>query len=212
MDLPAADKHLSRCDAVMQRLVKAHGPCGLTADPATPFAALVRAITHQQLHGKAATTILGRLCAAYPRKRLPTPAELMALPIESLRAHGYSGAKAVALHDLAEKALAGVVPSARTLAALSDAAIIERLTVVRGVGRWTVEMMLMFRLDRPDVWPTDDFGVRNGYRIAYGLAAGVSMGLTDNIDLDVGYRFRDIMISGSDPQEHVVSAGVRFNF
>jgi DNA-3-methyladenine glycosylase II len=169
MDLSAADRHLSRCDPVMKRLVKAHGPCGLTADPATPFAALVRAITHQQLHGRAAETILGRLRARFPRKRLPTPVELLALPVEVLRADGFSGAKAAALHDLAAKAQEGVVPTARALASLSDDEIVERLTVVRGVGRWTVEMMLMFRLGRPDVWPTDDFGVRNGYAIAYGL-------------------------------------------
>ena len=169
MDLSAADRHLSRCDPVMKRLVRTHGPCGLAADPATPFAALVRAITHQQLHGKAAETILGRLRARFPRRRLPTPAELLALPIEALRADGFSGAKAAALHDLAVKAQEGVVPTARALASLSDDEIVERLTVVRGVGRWTVEMMLMFRLGRPDVWPTDDFGVRNGYAVAYGL-------------------------------------------
>ncbi len=170
MDLIAADRHLSRCDPVMKRLVKLHGPCGLTVDPATPFAALVRAITYQQLHGKAAETILGRLRARFPRQRLPTPAELLALPLDALRADGFSGAKAAALHDLAAKAQGGVVPTARQLAKLSDDEIVERLTVVRGVGRWTVEMLLMFRLGRPDVWPVDDFGVRNGYRIAYGLA------------------------------------------
>ena len=170
-DLAAADRHLTGCDAVMRRLVTSHGPCGLTVDPATPFAALVRAIAHQQLHGKAATTILGRLSARSPRQRLPTPAELLALPVAALRADGFSGAKAAALHDLAAKAHAGVVPTARVLATLSDAEAIERLTIVRGVGRWTVEMLLMSRLGRHDVWPTDDFGVRNGYRIAYGLEA-----------------------------------------
>ena len=169
MDLLAADRHLSRCDPVMKQLVKLHGPCGLIADPATPFAALVRAITHQQLHGKAAETILGRLRARFPRQRLPTPAELLAVPVSDLRAAGFSGAKAAALHDLAAKALDGVVPTARALASLSDDEIVECLTIVRGVGRWTVEMMLMFRLGRPDVWPTDDFGVRNGYASAYGL-------------------------------------------
>ena len=169
MDLLAADRHLSRCDPVMKRLVKLHGPCGLTADPMTPFAALVRAITHQQLHGKAAETILGRLCARFPRKRMPTPAELLAVTVADLRTAGFSGSKAAALHDLAAKAQEGVVPTIRALTSLSDDEIVERLTIVRGVGRWTVEMMLMFRLGRPDVWPTDDFGVRNGYGIAYGL-------------------------------------------
>ncbi len=169
MDLIAAARHLSSCDPVMNLLVHTHGPCGLTADPATPFAALVRAITHQQLHGKAAATILGRLCARFPRQRMPTPAELLKVPVEALRADGFSGSKAAALHDLAAKTLAGVVPTTRVLAALSDDEIITRLIAVRGVGRWTVEMMLMSRLGRPDVWPTDDFGVRNGYAIAYGL-------------------------------------------
>ncbi len=157
-------------DPVMAALVKAAGRYApqLQAGRA-PFESLARAIAHQQLNGVVAQRILQRLCALYPDSAFPAPAVLRATPPEQLRAVGFSFAKIRALHDLADKTVAGVVPHGETLHTLDDEAIIERLSSVRGVGRWTVEMLLMFQLGRPDVWPVDDFGVRNGFRLAYGL-------------------------------------------
>ncbi|HEU4407971.1 MAG TPA: hypothetical protein VFS43_22105 [Polyangiaceae bacterium] len=125
----------------------------------------------QQLTGKAAATILGRVRALYPGKAFPSPADLLATDEAALRGAGLSGAKAAALRDLAQKSIEGVVPPARALAALSDDDVVARLTAVRGVGRWTVEMLLIFRLGRPDVWPVDDYGVRKGFALTYGWAA-----------------------------------------
>ena len=166
---PEAHAFLAAADPAMARLIDAHGLCPLAPAPdRTPFAALIRAVSHQQLSGVVAEKILGRFLDRFPRRRFPTPAALLALPVEDLRACGFSAAKAVALRDIAEKAAAGVIPNARVLAALADEEIIERLTQARGVGRWTVEMLLIFKLARPDVLPVDDFGVRAGYRAVYG--------------------------------------------
>jgi len=134
----------------------------------SPYEALARAIAHQQLNGKAAQSILSRLTGLYGQ-RFPTPEELLATDKQQLRAVGFSFAKIAALQDLAAKTLEGIVPAAAALEALSDLEIIERLTAVRGIGRWTVEMMLIFQLRRPDILPVDDFGVRTGFRLAYGL-------------------------------------------
>ena len=137
--------------------------------PASPYEALARAIAHQQLNGKAAQSILTRMTALYGQ-RFPAPAELLATDPQALRGAGFSFSKIAALRDLAARTLEGVVPEAAALEPLSDLEIIERLTTVRGIGRWTVEMMLIFQLGRPDVLPVDDFGVCNGFRLAYGLA------------------------------------------
>ncbi len=136
----------------------------------SPYESLARAIAHQQLNGKAAQSILTRFTGLFGQ-RFPTPEELLAADRQQLRGVGFSFAKITALQDLATKTLEGIVPAAEALEALSDLAIIERLTAVRGIGRWTVQMMLMFQLQRPDILPVDDFGVRNGFRLAYGLAA-----------------------------------------
>jgi DNA-3-methyladenine glycosylase II len=166
-DQALAEKHLGRVDPVMRRLIRELGPCGLGRTRGlVPYQALVRAVAHQQLNGVVAERILARLIALTPGPLYPTPAELHALPVEVLRKVGFSAAKAAALHDIAEKTLAGVVPPARSLTRLDDEAIVERLTAVRGVGRWTAEILLL-RLGRPDVLPVDDFGLRNGFRIAY---------------------------------------------
>jgi len=135
----------------------------------TPFEVLARAIAHQQLHATAANNILTRFIALFEGGLFPLPQQVIDADAAGLRAAGFSHAKIAALKDLATKALAGVVPDRQTLDQLSDEAIIERLTQVRGIGRWTVEMMLMFQMQRPDVLPVDDFGVRNGFRLAYGL-------------------------------------------
>jgi DNA-3-methyladenine glycosylase II len=162
--------HLTRADAVLGNLIRAVGPCRLEpADDCHPFQSLAQAIAHQQLNGTAANTILGRLIRSCGQGAFPTPQRVLAASIETLRAAGFSFAKVAALRDLAEKTLAAVVPDAATLRELSDEEIIARLTQVRGVGRWTVEMLLMFQLGRPDVLPVDDFGVRSGFQAAYGL-------------------------------------------
>lgn len=169
---PEAHAHLSKRCPVMRRLIRAHGPCGLIpAARRSPFESLVTAVAHQQLNGTAAETILGRFRALFPGKRFPKPEQIASVSDEALRGAGFSRAKIAAIRDIAAKTLDGTVPSSRAILRMSDAEIIERLVTVRGVGRWTVEMLLIFKLGRPDVLPVDDFGVRNGYRIAYGLDA-----------------------------------------
>jgi DNA-3-methyladenine glycosylase II len=163
-------RHLAAADPVLGAVIRAAGPLRLgPANDCEPFQTLARAIAHQQLNGTAANTILARLVASCGDGAFPTPARILEMPAAALRAAGFSFAKVAALKDLAAKSLAAVVPDRNTLAALSDDAIVECLTQVRGIGRWTVEMLLIFHLARPDVLPVDDFGVRNGFRAAYGL-------------------------------------------
>ena len=162
--------HLARTDPVMAALVAAAGPYRLEPElECTLFRALARAIAHQQLHANAANAILKRFVSSCGQGDFPTPEEVLAAPKRKLRAAGFSLAKIAALKDLAKKTLAGVVPERAILGKIDDDKIVERITQVRGIGRWTVEMMLMFQLGRPDVLPADDFGVRNGFRLAYGL-------------------------------------------
>lgn len=134
-----------------------------------PYEALMRAIAHQQLHGRAAEAILGRFTALYPGDGFPNPEAVLTTDDTTLRGCGFSGAKIAALRDICAKALDGTVPTRRASSRLTDAELIERLTSIRGVGRWTVEMLLIFTLGRPDILPVDDFGVREGYRILYDL-------------------------------------------
>ncbi|HEY1723851.1 MAG TPA: hypothetical protein VGF89_00385 [Steroidobacteraceae bacterium] len=166
---PAAYRWLRR-DPVMAALIAAAGR--YHPEPMadwSPFEALASAIAHQQLHSAAAKSILARFNAACGNGQCPTPEQVLAADTAVLRATGFSFAKIAALQDLAAKTLTGVVPQRVALDTLSDEDIIERLTEVRGIGRWTVEMMLIFQLSRPDVLPVDDFGVRNGFRLAYRL-------------------------------------------
>jgi len=165
-----AVEHLSKADAVLAQLIRAVGP--RRPEPPSdchPFETLAQAIAHQQLNGIAANSILRRLIESCGQGAFPTPQMILAASEASLRGAGFSFAKIAALRDLADKTLAAVVPDAATLRQLSDEEIIARLTQVRGIGRWTVEMLLMFQLGRPDVLPVDDFGVRAGFRAAYGL-------------------------------------------
>jgi DNA-3-methyladenine glycosylase II len=164
-------QHLSTTDVVMSGVIQAAGAYTLKADnECSPFRALARAIAHQQLNGTAANTILTRFINTVGTNgEFPTPQQVLDAPEATLRAAGFSFAKIASLRDLATKTIEGVVPSRELLVTLSNDEIIERLTEVRGIGRWTVEMMLMFQLDREDVLPVDDFGVRNGFRLAYGL-------------------------------------------
>lgn len=152
----------------MAQLIRETGPCKLAHEPwRSPFQSLVQAVAHQQLNGTAANTILTRFKKLFPRRRFPRPEDLAEVTDEQIRACGFSFSKIKAIRDIAAKALDGTIPSSRQIAGLSDDEIIERLTAARGVGRWTVEMLLIFQLGRPDVLPADDFGVRNGFRLAY---------------------------------------------
>lgn len=137
----------------------------------SPYEALMRAIAHQQLHGRAAEAILTRFCALCPGDGFPPPEQVLDTDDATLRGCGFSASKIAALRDICAKTLDGTVPTRRQSLRLTDAALIERLTTIRGVGQWTVEMLLIFTLGRPDVLPVDDFGVRDGYRVLYGLDA-----------------------------------------
>ena len=164
----AALEHLSAVDPVMARLIREVGPCRLVHEPwRSPFQSLVQAVAHQQLNGTAAETILTRFKKLFPKRKFPKPEDLASVTDEQIRACGFSFAKIAAIRDIAAKTLDGTIPSSRQIEKLSDEEIIERLTAARGVGRWTVEMLLMFQLGRKDVLPVDDFGVRTGFRVAY---------------------------------------------
>ena len=165
-----ATKHLCAQTPAFAGLIERIGPCGLAVVPREPYEALIGAICHQQLHGRAAQLILGRFTAMFPGVAFPPPAEVLTADPGSLRACGLSGRKIAAIRDIAAHALDGTVPTASAAARLDDAALIERLTRIRGVGRWTVEMLLIFTLGRPDVLPVDDFGVREGWRRLQQLA------------------------------------------
>lgn len=154
----------------MRRLIRKHGPSTLEPDARrSPYQALVFAVAHQQLHAKAAQAILKRFGALFPHRRFPQPAEVLATDEPVLRSVGFSAGKIAAIRDIAEKTMSGIVPGRAAAQRLSDDALIERLTAMRGVGRWTVEMLLIFTLGRGDVFPADDYGVRNGLRLAAGL-------------------------------------------
>jgi DNA-3-methyladenine glycosylase II len=165
---PAAARILAERDPVIARLLAEVGPPHLRRFPDPPFAVLVRAIVYQQLAGAAAAAIHGRLVAALGGEVEPGP--LAALSDETLRAVGMSRNKVLSLRDLAAKVLDGtVILSPRGLARQGDEEIIARLSTVRGIGRWTAEMFLLFQLRRLDIWPTGDLGVRRGYGLAWGL-------------------------------------------
>ena len=162
--------HLSGVDANLGGLIRAVGPYALVLESETqPFEALAQAIAHQQLHAAAARNILGRFINNVGGGTFPTPQVVITAPEAALRAVGFSGSKIAALRDLATKTVEGIVPDRATLERLEDAEIITRLTEVRGIGRWTVEMLLMFHLGRPDILPVDDFGVRLGFQLTNGL-------------------------------------------
>jgi methylated-DNA-[protein]-cysteine S-methyltransferase len=167
MNIQAAKTHLLNVDQRWATIFSEIGEFTLELEPFTdPFAALTKAITHQQLATRAAETIHGRFAALFPRCR-PKAALLLQLSDETLRSAGLSRAKTLAIRDLAMRTSRGEIPSAKALARMDNDEIIEKLTAVRGIGRWTVEMMLMFRLGRPDVLAVDDYGLRKGYQVAF---------------------------------------------
>ncbi len=165
----AAIKHLAASDPRFAALIARSRPFQrrkLALE--RPFDALAESIVYQQLSGKAAATIWGRVRGHFPGENWLDPAQILITPDEELRACGLSRNKTAALKDLAAKTIDGTVPSAAELTQMSDEEIIERLTVVRGIGRWTVEMLLLFDLGRPDVWPVNDLGVQKGYAKTFG--------------------------------------------
>jgi 3-methyladenine DNA glycosylase/8-oxoguanine DNA glycosylase len=171
-DLETATRALRESDPRLANVIDLHGPCRIDANGAgTPFAALVRSIAYQQLTGKAAATIHGRVLALYRPRRILRPEDILATPEERLREAGLSRAKVAAVKDLAQKTVDGVVPSWTALRRLDDEEIVARLTTVRGVGRWTVEMLLIFHLGRPDILPLGDYGIRKGFQRTYGKRA-----------------------------------------
>jgi DNA-3-methyladenine glycosylase II len=168
-DPQVAIKHLISADPKLARLIERVGPFSMPLRRMhNPFEALARNIIFQQLHGTAATAIHGRVVALFGKPKLH-PQDVLDASDEALRGAGLSRAKLAALRDLAAKTLDGTIPSLARLKRMSDEEIIERLTEVRGIGRWTVEMLLIFRLGRPDVLPVGDYAVRKGFGLAYGL-------------------------------------------
>ena len=169
-DPEIAVAHLRAADPALAQLIDTVGPFRMRLDStANIFGALAEAIVYQQLTGKAAATIFARVRALFPRARqAPTAAQILRVSDEKLRAAGLSRSKMLSLRDLARRAVDGEIPTLAEVHRMSDEEIIERLSAVRGIGRWTVEMLLIFRLGRPDVLPTDDYGVQKGFAHAFG--------------------------------------------
>jgi 3-methyladenine DNA glycosylase/8-oxoguanine DNA glycosylase len=161
--------HIARSDPRFAALIKRARRFDVIANELVrPFDALAESIAYQQLSGKAAATIWGRVRALYPKRKWLDPELVLKTPDETLRACGLSRSKTAALKDLAAKTLDGTVPTRRELVRMTDEEIIERLTKVRGIGRWTVEMLLLFELGRLDVWPVADYGVQKGFAKTFG--------------------------------------------
>jgi DNA-3-methyladenine glycosylase II len=168
-DLAGAMKSLAERDPSLKLLIDQTQPFQMDPDHLqSPYEALLEAITYQSISGKAAATIFARIKALSSTGRAPTPEEMRKLEKRALRKAGLSGAKVLAMKDLAKKTMEGVVPTLEQAQKLSDNELIERLTSVRGIGVWTVEMFLIFRLGRPDVLPIHDLGVKKGWSITYG--------------------------------------------
>ena len=164
-NLREGERHLAKADPLLRKLIGVHGPCTFSPNwKRSPYEALVRAIMYQQLNGKAAATIMGRFIGLFPESRFPAPHLVLAKTDEQLRSAGLSRQKLGYIRDVAAKAHEGVIPTHRRgLMVRADEDLIETFTQAKGVGRWTVEMMLMFSLGRLDILPIDDYGVRLGY-------------------------------------------------
>jgi len=168
-DLGEAVKHLCACDERLQRLVPELRPFEIDLrNTHSPYEVLIRSICYQSISGKAAATIYGRIKALGQNGHPPAPEQMLKMPVAKLRKAGLSAAKAASMKDLAKKAVAGVVPTYEEALGLSDQELVARLVSVRGIGAWTVEMFLIFRLGRPDVLPIHDLGVKKGWSVVYG--------------------------------------------
>lgn len=165
-----ATEFLAALDADWAALIAAVGPCLHQPRPERePYQALVRAVAYQQLHARAGDAILGRLLALFPGQGFPDPQQLCALSVEALRGCGFSARKITTLQAIAEATLSGWVPDGERARAMDDEVLIERLTRLPGIGRWTVEMLLIYSLERADILPANDFGIRQGYQRLKGL-------------------------------------------
>ena len=204
-------RFLRRSDPVMAQLIRQAGPYSLNPERGVgPYEALVQAVAHQQLTGKAAKTILGRFYALYGADCCPEPARLVETPDDALRGCGFSRAKAASLKDIAARTLDGTIPPRRALARMKNETIIERLVEARGVGRWTVEMFLMFTLGRPDVLPVDDYGIRLGYKIAYGKRTLPKPKVTREVRRALGALSHDglvVPLAGGGPPQEIAWTG-----
>jgi len=170
---PALDEavlHLHTVDKKLSKLMHQVGACKILINEIqSPFEALAESIVYQQLTGKAAGTIFGRVKASFQNQDALDPHEVLAVEEAVLRTAGCSRAKTLALKDLALKATEGYLPSLSDMHEMSDQELIECLSAIRGIGRWTVEMLLIFRLGRMDVLPCTDYGIRKGFMVTYGL-------------------------------------------
>ncbi|MBX9841118.1 MAG: DNA-3-methyladenine glycosylase [Xanthobacteraceae bacterium] len=156
---------LRKLDADWEKLIAHVGPCRHDPKAARePYEALVRAIGYQQLTAKAGDAIIARLKALYPKTKFPAPDDILAADFDELRSCGFSASKIATIKAIAEGSLSGLVPSRAIAVTMSDEDLISRIVTIKGVGRWTVEMLLMYSLERMDILPVDDFGVREGYR------------------------------------------------
>jgi len=160
--------HLSATDPALGSVIALVGPCRLKADKGrSPFQALIQAVAHQQLNGKAAKTILGRFIELFPDGKFPTPQQVQDIEISQLTGAGFSRAKASYVKEIARGALAGVVPGRKEIERMADDEIVERLTQIKGIGRWSVEMFLIFGLGRHEVLPIHDYGIQQGFALVY---------------------------------------------
>ena len=168
-DLAEATRHLASKDEKLAALISETAPFHTDAHAAqSPYEALLESIAYQSIYGKAAATIFARIKALSGNGRPPSPEQMLKLPTSALRKAGLSGAKVLAMKDLARKTIDGIVPTREQAQKMSDAELVERLDSVRGIGAWTVEMFLIFNLGRPDVLPIHDLGVQKGWSVAYG--------------------------------------------
>ena len=168
-ELSEAVRYLSERDETLRSLIAQTAPFQIdVADAQSPYEVLLESITYQSISGKAAATIFGRIKALGSDGRPPSPQQMLKIQAAKLRKAGLSGAKVLAMKDLAKKTLSGIVPTHEEALKLSDEELVERLVSVRGIGAWTVEMFLIFRLGRPDVLPIHDLGVKKGWSVAYG--------------------------------------------
>jgi len=171
MDTAKAVRHLKKADPDLARVIRRIGPCELKPDKSrTIYASLVRSIVYQQLTGKVAAIIFGRFLELFPGRKFPEPERVLRMPFERLRGVGLSNQKASYIRNIAQATRDGIVPDSRRANRMSDDDLVEWLTSIKGVGRWTVEMLLIFRLGRPDVLPATDYGVQKGFALAKRLA------------------------------------------
>ena len=171
MDSAKAIRHLKKADPDLAKVIRRIGPFGLKPDKSrTIYASLVRSIVYQQLTGKVAAIIFGRFLELFPGRKFPKPERVLRKPFGQLRGVGLSNQKANYIRNIAQAAKDSIVPDSRQANRMSDDELVERLTSIKGVGRWTVEMLLIFRLGRPDVLPATDYGVQKGFALVKRLA------------------------------------------